>query len=87
MSIVFFSAFLREGAQVLLSKLGFMQRHAACPWRSALGFSLLSERLLCFLAVGENAMTPEGFSEIARTLSEKLEYSEENTERLKLLFL
>ena len=70
----------------------FIYRHVTAAQspdgvRLALGFSLLCERLLCFLAVKENATTLEAFSEIARTLSEELEYSEENTERLKLLFL
>ena len=53
----------------------------------AIGFSLLLERLLCSLAVKERALTVEAFSDLARTVSEELEYSEENTERLKLSFL
>ena len=54
--------------------------------RMTLGFALFCERLLCSLAVKENALTLENFSEVARTLSEEIEYSEENTETIKILF-
>lgn len=70
----------------------FVYRHvtAARSWselRMAVGFSLFCERLLCSLAVEEKAFTFDAFSGLARTLSEELEYSEENTEKIKLLFL
>lgn len=54
--------------------------------RMAVGFSLLCERLLCSLAVKEAAFTLEAFADLARIVSEELEYSEENTEEIKFLF-
>lgn len=54
--------------------------------RMAVGFSLLCERLLCSLAVKENALTFSAFAELARAVSEELEYSVDNTERIKFSF-
>lgn len=70
----------------------FVYRHVTAAnsedsLRMAVGFSLLTERLLCSLALRENALTLDAFADVARTVSEELEYSEENTERIKLLFL
>lgn len=69
----------------------FVFRHVtatrnACELRMVVGLCLLLERLLCSLAVKENALSLDAFSEIVREVSEELEYSEENTERLKLFF-
>lgn len=54
--------------------------------KMAVGFSLFCERLLCSLAIKENALTLDAFAELARTVSEELEYSEDNTERIKFSF-
>ena len=61
----------------------FIYRHCTAAFdeedfRAALGFSLLCERLICSLAVGGTDLF-----EAARIVSEELEYSEENTERIK----
>lgn len=61
----------------------FIYRHCSSAWdeeefRAALGFSLFCERLICSLSVsGVNIY------EAARIVSEELEYSEDNTERIK----
>lgn len=61
----------------------FIYRHCSSAWdeeefRAALGFSLFCERLICSLSVsGVNTY------EAARIVSEELEYSEDNTERIK----
>ena len=61
----------------------FIYRHCSSAWdeeefRAALGFSLFCERLICSLSVsGVN------IHEAARIVSEELEYSEDNTERIK----
>ena len=67
----------------------FIYRHVtaargATEARMAVGFSLLCERLLASVAKRENALTLAALSEIARTLSEELEYSEENTRALMI---
>lgn len=54
--------------------------------RMAVGFSLFCERLLCSLVKSEGVDSFDGFCEIARVLSEEIEYSEENTETIKLAF-
>lgn len=53
-------------------------------WRAGLGFSLFCERLLCSLL-----KTIEDISafDAARIISEELEYSEDNTEAIKLEFM
>ncbi len=50
---------------------------------ATLGFSLLCERLLASLC---RTMPSEKIESLARIVSEELEYSEENTERLKAAF-
>ena len=50
---------------------------------AGLGFALLCERLIASLAVTSRAQGFEGLVELARTVSEELEYSEENTEAIK----
>ncbi len=67
----------------------FIYRHLAATYdeselRAALGFCLFSERLLCSLA---KAHADRDFWDLARTVSEELEYSEENTENVKTEFL
>ena len=67
----------------------FIYRHLAATYdesslRAALGFCLFAERLLCSLAKSRPDLD---FSDLARTVSEELEYSEENTERIKTEFL
>jgi len=54
---------------------------------AAVGFCLLCERLLASLAMRTGARDLPSLLPLARILSEELEYSEENTEALKLLFL
>ena len=44
-----------------------------------LGFCLLCERLIAFLSCLKGAATLDDFSEVARVVSEELEYSEDNT--------
>lgn len=63
----------------------FVYRHCspACDeddFRAALGFSLFCERLLASIATEENIL------DRARILSEEIEYSEENTEAVRLEF-
>ncbi len=48
---------------------------------SSLGFALLLERLLASVS------TPENIHEMARIISEEIEYSEDNTESLKFEFI
>ena len=54
---------------------------------AALGFCLFCERLLASMAAGTGAIDLPALLPLARILSEELEYSEENTDALKLLFL
>ncbi|MBE6587398.1 MAG: hypothetical protein E7647_03170 [Ruminococcaceae bacterium] len=51
--------------------------------RASLGFALFCERLLCAVARAVPERAPE---ELAQIISEELEYSEENTEAVKLEF-
>ena len=53
---------------------------------ASLGFCLLCERLLASVAVAQ-CLDDNAFLELARALSEELEYSEENTDILKNAFL
>lgn len=82
----------KEIEEYLLRALAyFVYRHVTAAKseseaRMAVGFSLLCERLLCSLAVKENAFTLVAFAELARTVSEEIEYSEQNTERIKFSF-
>ena len=50
--------------------------------RAAITLALLLEQLLASLAEGEGVTSAEELGELARMISEELEYSEENTERL-----
>ncbi|MBQ9760594.1 MAG: flagellin lysine-N-methylase [Clostridia bacterium] len=66
----------------------FVYRHcsSACDegeLRAALGFALFCERLLASLA---QKATEEDLIELARIVSEELEYSEENTDAIKFEF-
>ena len=54
---------------------------------AAVGFSLLCERLLASLIEATEARDLEAVVELARTVSEEIEYSEDNTEALKQAFL
>ena len=54
--------------------------------RAALGFCLLCERLLASLLDAADASDITAAVPLARIISEELEYSEDNTDRLKLAF-
>jgi len=65
----------------------FIYRHCSGAYdreefRASLGFALFCERLLASLISAQNA-TEEEAVELARIISEEIEYSEENTERIK----
>ena len=65
----------------------FIFRHCsevfdADEYSAALGFCLFCEKLLASLIVSENAENEGDVIELARILSEEIEYSEENTEAL-----
>lgn len=69
----------------------FIYRHATAAWdedefRAAVGLSLLCERLLSSVARAEGIDDAAGLIEVARIVSEELEYSEENTEAIKEAF-
>ncbi len=69
----------------------FILRHTAeafdeNEFRASLGFCLFSERLLASVAAAEGIDSADSFCEIARIVSEELEYSEDNTEALKFEF-
>ncbi len=68
----------------------FVFRHCsaardASEFRAALGFALFCERLIASVAA-HGTGTLEWLAEVSRTVSEELEYSEENTDTLKLAF-
>ena len=52
-------------------------------YRCALGFCLFCERLLASLICADNTQDECEVAELARTLSEEIEYSEENTSAIK----
>lgn len=54
--------------------------------RASVGFCLFCERLLAWAVRRSDCQTLEGLADLARILSEELEYSEENTEAVKLVF-
>ena len=56
-------------------------------FRVSLGFSLFCERLLVSMARNMENCTEDAFFELARILSEELEYSEENTDAIKFNFI
>ncbi len=67
----------------------FVYRHVGAAQstedcRAALGFCLFCERLLCSVLKSGGDISP---AEAARVISEELEYSEDNTEVLKLEFM
>lgn len=66
----------------------FLFRHASDAadedeFGEAVGFSLLCERLLASLVEATEAKSLESVIALARTVSEEIEYSEDNTERLR----
>ncbi len=66
----------------------FIYRHCSdaadeYEFRSALGFSLFCERLLASIAVSSDI----DITDLARIISEEIEYSEDNTEAIKAEFL
>ena len=70
----------------------FVYRHVTEAWDETdfcarLGGCLVLERLLASLAAREGVLRTEDLIPLARALSEELEYSEENTERLRNAFL
>ena len=83
----------REWERVLERALAyFLYRHAsqatsADEWREAVGLALLCERLLASLIRATGAQEMAEVVELARILSEEIEYSEENTQEIKELFL
>lgn len=69
----------------------FVFRHATGAegreeFAAALGLSLTLERLLCSLAADEGATDLPALIDIARTMSEEIEYSEDNIEAIKGMF-
>jgi lysine-N-methylase len=82
-----------EWSEVLERALAyFIYRHAsqashADELRAAVGFSLFCERLLASLIRATKAQELEEVVELARVISEEIEYSEENTQAIKELFL
>lgn len=70
----------------------FIYRHVTgsvdeSDFSSALGFCLFMERLAASIIKKYNAVCLEDIVTLMRTLSEELEYSEDNTETVKLEFL
>ena len=66
-------------------------RHASSKetlesFRSALGFAFFSERLLASLIKSEKNLDEYGVTELARVISEELEYSEDNTDTITFEF-
>lgn len=69
----------------------FIYRHSTAAWdeedfRRAVGFALFCERLIASVANAEGVNDLTGLIEVARMVSEELEYSEENTEEVKTAF-
>ena len=69
----------------------FIYRHGTAAWdedgfRAAVGFALFCERLIASVANAEGVNDLTGLIEVARMVSEELEYSEENTEEIKSVF-
>ncbi len=66
----------------------FIFRHCACAsdygdFLSSLCFCLFCERLLCSVAVSEGYYAIDDIQELARIISEEIEYSEDNTDNIK----
>ena len=69
----------------------FIFRHCSATrdadaFRESLGFALFCERLIASVAAEKRITDTESLSEVARVVSEELEYSEENTDTIKLAF-
>ena len=69
----------------------FVYRHTSAAeddvdFRASLGLSLFLERLLCSAIASNGSSDFNAVCDIARRLSEELEYSEENTEAIKFEF-
>ena len=62
------------------------EAHDESEYRSALGMCLLLERLLASLLYIFSPKNFEAVIEIARVISEEVEYSEENTDAIKFEF-
>ena len=82
-----------EGLETYLERAlaYFIYRHGTAAWdeedfRAAVGFALFCERLIASVAHAEGVIDLPGFIEVARAVSEELEYSEENTEAAKEVF-
>ena len=79
-----------EGMETYLERAlaYFIYRHGTTAWdedgfRAAVGFALFCERMIASVANAEGINDLTGLIEVARMVSEELEYSEENTETLK----
>jgi lysine-N-methylase len=84
---------LAVGVEPLLERAlaYFIFRHCSTAYdeselRASLGFCLLCERLLASLLQAATVRDMEDAVLFARMISEELEYSEENTERIRLMF-
>ena len=69
----------------------FVYRHCAsareeADFRASLGLALFLERLLASMLVHEGVDSLEGATRVARIISEELEYSEENTDAIRMEF-
>ena len=69
----------------------FIFRHCSATrdadaFRESLGFALFCERLIASVAEREAVKTIDALADIARIVSEELEYSEENTDAIKQVF-
>ena len=53
---------------------------------AGLGFALVCERLLASMVCAQEGITLDGVLELARILSEELEYSEDNTDTIRSVF-
>lgn len=87
-----FSADFGFEKEALRALAYFVYRHTSeCldldDFRAALGFCLFCLNLLTSLARAENTQSFEDFCDIARIISEELEYSEDNTESIKSEFI
>lgn len=83
----------REAEKLLERALAyFVYRHVSAAESeeelcASLGFALFCERLLCSLIKESGPFEFEKAADLARLISEELEYSEENTEVVKLEFM
>lgn len=81
-----------ENADLLERALAyFVYRHCTRvssfnDFRAALGMCLVLERLLASLVAGESFCSIDHICELARIISEEIEYSEDNTDSIKIEF-